>query len=517
MMEVIILKFKKYKFFRLSIATVIMAVAACACSGLIPQFAIFAKTQFAPAVMRFLSGAAWSGAVIAGTILLITLIAGRWYCALLCPMGTLIDLIDLIPFFRKRAVKKNLSFLRIFIFAAVITLAVLGINWGFMLLDPYANFGEFSAAIAGRSFYAGTVTMAVFITLLALWKRRFFCTSICPVGTFLNFCSTRSKLKLHFTDRCVNCRQCEKSCPAGCIDVSTGTIDNGRCVRCLACFDECKVNALKFSSAVAQPAAAAAPEDNNSRRDFIKRGSAALGGAVAGGVLLKAGLEKFAVAEPFSLIAPPGAHSMARLRQKCISCQICIQHCPAQIIRPAKHGDGPVSLDLNGKFCQWDCSLCSQVCPAGAIMELTPEEKQLIQIALPAVSDHCVGCGICISACPAKAMKLDDSDKASPDTSRCAGCGKCAAECPHKAITMTPVSVQKQLTPEPEPTPTEKTASPAKPKINHKVCFSCGACAEVCPVKAITLDDTGTPRQIDHNKCVACSACVKTCPAKAIK
>ena len=517
-MEVDILKFKKYKFLRLGIAAVIMALAACACSGLVPQFAIIAQSQFAPAVMRFLSGAAWSGALVALLILLITRVAGRWYCALLCPMGTVIDLIDLIPFFRKRAVRRDLSFLRIFIFAIVITLAILGSNWGFMLLDPYANFGEISASIAGKSFHAGTIFMAAVIFILAIWKRRIFCTSICPVGTCLNLAASAVRLKLAFTDRCVNCKMCESSCPAGCIDVGKKTIDNARCVRCLECFDVCKVKALKFTCATMQQAVAQ-PETDNSRRNFIRRGSVALGGAVAGSVLLKAGVEKFAVAEPFSLIVPPGAESMARLRKKCISCLICVRNCPAQLIRPAKNGEGPVSLDFsNGKFCQWDCSLCSQVCPAGAIKELSPEEKQLTQIALPAVSDKCVGCGICVSACPAQAMKLDAGDKAAADSSRCAGCGKCAAECPHLAITMMPVSIQKRLSP--PPAAEERSSAPVekkKPEINHKVCFSCGACAEVCPVKAITLDDTGTPRQIDKAKCIACLACVKTCPAKAIK
>lgn len=438
------MKLKLRKSLRLFAATIISGVFAAVCGGFItlPHAEWITHSQFAPSVMRFLEGAALSGAVTAGIILLFSIFAGRWYCALLCPMGTAIDLIDLIPFFRKKAVRNDLATLRLFVFVIAVTLAVLGVNWGFMILDPYANFGEITVSITRKSFHAGTIVMGVILLFLALWKRRFFCTSICPVGTFLNLASTRSIIRLSFTDKCVNCKMCEKNCPAGCIDVAAKKVDNGRCVRCLECLDVCKFKGLSFSTAGVEQKA---PESDNSRREFIKKSSTVLGGAVAGGILLKAGLDEFAAAEPFSMIAPPGAGSMEEFRKRCISCLICVQNCPQQIITPGENGDGPVSLDLNGKFCKWDCHMCTQVCPTGALKDMTLKEKQHTRIAFPKVSEKCVTCGLCVAACPAKAIRFNDEDMAAPDPQRCIGCGKCAVECPHHAIVMMPILKQKTL------------------------------------------------------------------------
>ena len=44
-------------------------------------------------------------------------------------------------------------------------------------------------------------------------------------------------------------------------------------------------------------------------------------------------------------------------------------------------------------------------------------------------------------------------------------------------------------------------------------CVACGACADGCPVEAITVDDVAV---VDADTCVECGACVETCPVEAI-
>jgi ferredoxin len=51
------------------------------------------------------------------------------------------------------------------------------------------------------------------------------------------------------------------------------------------------------------------------------------------------------------------------------------------------------------------------------------------------------------------------------------------------------------------------------PKIVEAECVACGACADVCPHGAITVDDIAV---IDANKCVDCGACIDACPSSAI-
>jgi ferredoxin len=50
-------------------------------------------------------------------------------------------------------------------------------------------------------------------------------------------------------------------------------------------------------------------------------------------------------------------------------------------------------------------------------------------------------------------------------------------------------------------------------KIDEDACTGCGACAEVCPVDAISVDDVA---KVDAETCTECGACVDECPVEAI-
>ncbi|MBO4552558.1 MAG: 4Fe-4S binding protein [Candidatus Methanomethylophilaceae archaeon] len=52
------------------------------------------------------------------------------------------------------------------------------------------------------------------------------------------------------------------------------------------------------------------------------------------------------------------------------------------------------------------------------------------------------------------------------------------------------------------------------PTVKASECVGCGACADVCPQNAITVDDVAV---IDSGKCVECGACVDECPSSAIE
>ncbi|MBS1305869.1 MAG: DUF362 domain-containing protein [Coriobacteriales bacterium] len=53
----------------------------------------------------------------------------------------------------------------------------------------------------------------------------------------------------------------------------------------------------------------------------------------------------------------------------------------------------------------------------------------------------------------------------------------------------------------------------------HKItdeCVACGACADTCPVGAISLGDAGI-YVVDPETCVDCGACEDVCPTGAVK
>lgn len=51
-------------------------------------------------------------------------------------------------------------------------------------------------------------------------------------------------------------------------------------------------------------------------------------------------------------------------------------------------------------------------------------------------------------------------------------------------------------------------------KVNAEVCTGCGACVEICPVEAISLE--AGKAKVDEDKCVECGVCVGECPTNAI-
>ena len=232
-----------------------------------------AKIQFLPAVMALNVG------VIVALVLL-TLIFGRIYCSVICPLGVLQDV--LARFQRKRnkySYSHEVRWLRYPILVVFVLAFVAGIGSLFQLLAPYSAYGRIAtmifqpiwalgnnvlAFLAERAdsyaFYSVDVWMKslpVFIiavvTLVVLfvlaWRGgRTYCNSICPVGTILSFFARFSFLKIHFdTDKCKNCSMCSKNCKAACIDYKTHTVDYSRCVVCGNCIDSCKFSALKYS------------------------------------------------------------------------------------------------------------------------------------------------------------------------------------------------------------------------------------------------------------------------------
>ena len=49
------------------------------------------------------------------------------------------------------------------------------------------------------------------------------------------------------------------------------------------------------------------------------------------------------------------------------------------------------------------------------------------------ISDNCRGCGVCVPACPAKAIKMENG-VAEIDNDSCMVCGLCITSCPFNLI-----------------------------------------------------------------------------------
>ena len=440
-----------------------------------------AKIQFLPAVLALNLG-------VIAALVIITLLLGRVYCSVVCPLGIMQDI---FAYFGKKSKKYRYTYspakniLRAIMLAVMVVSIVAGIGVVVALLAPYSAYGRIAqsmlqpmwvwcnnilASVSERmdsyTFYSvdtwlrGGITLAVAaITLVVLailaWRNgRTYCNTICPVGTVLGFLSKFSLLRpVIDTSKCNACGLCARSCKAACIDSKEHKIDYSRCVACMDCIDTCRHGAISYT--LRGKAAGHTAKDSGvdtSRRNFIVTATA-LGTAAAlhaqektvdGGLAAITDKKK---PERRTPIVPPGSQSIKNLTSHCTACQLCVASCPNGVLRPSTDPERlmqPESSYERG-YCRPECTECSNVCPAGAILPISREEKSSVQIGHAVwVKANCVPltdgveCGNCARHCPAGAIQMVASDPENENSvkipvvneARCIGCGACENLCP---------------------------------------------------------------------------------------
>ena len=406
-------------------------------------------------------------------LLALSLVLGRSFCGWICPLGTLMDLVQPLAFWHKKSIanlkrvngRRN-SRLRYLILAAALGGALLSIKL-LGLVDPLVIFTR--AAIAGiadllgsrQAFERGGLTYfsLLFIAILVLefWQPRFWCRHLCPQGALLSLVSRFSLLNRRVSAACSNCSLCRQACPMDAIPQDEHDTDYSDCTLCLDCESACPVRGINFgfgglALAVWKPSGQPAPSGKINRRqgDYIAAASVlpgqgisrrqflqGLGAAAAGlAVMPITHLEK----RP-SPLRPPGALPEPDFLNICIACQECIRVCPthglqAAFLQTGLSGIGmPVLVPrLGGCSLGVSCSqLCQQVCPVDAIL---PVNQQQLKIGTALVDhsaclawDQGVKCLVCVEACQYHAA-VPFQGRVTIDINKCVGCGFCESGCP---------------------------------------------------------------------------------------
>jgi ferredoxin len=435
-----------------------------------------AKIQFLPAVLSMSFG-------IIALLIIAALIFGRLYCSVVCPLGIMQDFFSWIGGKVKKnrfSYAKEIKWLRYGFLVVFIIMMIIGLAPVTTLFAPYSAYGRIVNSLfkplydllnnwlAGldaandrynftevqiwmRSVTTFVVAIATLVILgvLAAWKGRFYCNSICPVGTTLSFFSRFSLLRIRFDkDKCKSCGMCEKNCKAQAIDFKKGTVDYSRCVVCGDCLAKCKFDALHYTTKKTK--AEPKPVDTE-RRAFLV--SAAVAGATAamaqnqmkvdGGLAV---IEDKKVPKRNRLITPPGSISIRHLERNCTACQLCVSSCPNNVLRPSTdlmHFMQPV-MSFERGYCRPECTRCSEVCPSGAIKPIKREEKTMQHVGHAVwIKENCVAsekgisCGNCARHCPTGAIQMVDYEGPNGtvqvpvvDENKCIGCGACEHLCP---------------------------------------------------------------------------------------
>lgn len=452
-----------------------------------------AKVQFLPALL-----ALNAGVVVA--LVLLTLLVGRVYCSVICPLGVMQDIVSWISGRRKKkryrfSYSPEKKWLRYGIFGLFVIALVAGIGSFVALLAPYSSYGRiasnlfapiyrwgnnllayFAERADSYAFYETEVWMkslptfviavTTFIVLAVLaWRNgRTYCNTICPVGTVLGFFSRFSLFRITIDEsKCNRCGLCSRKCKAACIDGKEHRIDYSRCVACMDCIDTCNHGAIGFrmrtKASEKHTGKDAKRQAESGQIDTARRSFLSATAVLAATSVMKAQEKKvdggLAVIEDKKIpvratpIVPPGAWSARHFAQHCTACQLCVSACPNNVLRPSTDLQKLMQPEMSYErgYCRPECTRCSDVCPAGAIRPIAIEEKSSTRIGHAVwIRKNCI--------------PLTDGVE----------CGNCARHCPSGAILMIPSD-------------SEDVNSVRIPVVNAERCIGCGACENLCPAR----------------------------------
>lgn len=139
--------------------------------------------------------------------LVFTLLFGRTFCAAVCPLGVVQDLVIVRPM----SLPLWLSTLLGVVPAIYLGIALLLVASGGMFLvcqyDPFVGFYRLSGP-------ASMLTAGIVLLLIGMFVARPYCRFLCPYGVLLNLASRLSRRHVTITpDDCIDCRLCQASCP----------------------------------------------------------------------------------------------------------------------------------------------------------------------------------------------------------------------------------------------------------------------------------------------------------------
>ena len=497
-------------------------------------FGWLASIQFWPALLALHVG-------VLALLVALTLVFGRIYCSVICPLGVMQDVISRLHGMRKKnrfTYSKEKRWLRYGVLAVFVASAVAGVNAVVSLLAPYSSYGRIAGSLMKPVYEAGNNVLAavaehfnsyafysvdvwmkslptlvvasltlVVIAVLAWRGGRTYCNTICPVGTILSFLARFSWLKVRIDgSKCVNCGLCTKNCKASAIDFKNHRIDYSRCVVCGDCIDKCRKGAISLSSRRAdKQTSRRADKQTSGQADELTSGQADK--LTSGQVNKQTGKQ----ANNANLLVNSSAGGLSAVNSLSVDTGrrsfllgLAVASTAAALAQEEKKVDGGLA------------AIEDKVAPE-RLTPITPPGS----LSAQHFARHCTACQLCVSNCPNGVLRpsTDLSTFMQPTMSYERGycrpeCTRCGDVCPTGAIN--PI------------TRADKSAM----QIGHAVWIKkncvpltdgveCGNCARHCPTGAITMVPVDPKDErslkipaVNEARCIGCGACENLCPAR---
>ena len=432
----------------------------------------------------------------------VTLVFGRAFCGWVCPLGTLLDWLGpIVRIFKrdKAGGSRRWRPIRYWILIVALLGAVLGLplvgyvdpfsllqqgltfavdpalrwgadeSFGWLYFNASESVTNVSEPVYGflkqhilaveRTAYVGAGVAAGVLAAILLLERaqqRFWCRNLCPLGALLGWIARLAPFGRRPAKACAGCQECAHTCRMDAFDAEH-RLEPQACTVCMDCVDSCPHQIAQFlwwlpGKRKGQPKASDRAGLEVSRRGFV---AACATGAALPGAYAAARVAGLAPAK-VKLLRPPGAVAEKDFLDLCVRCGACMKVCITNGLQPVIFEAGvagvfsPKLVPRTG-YCEYNCKLCGEVCPTGAIrpLDLAAKQKAVIgravfdeSLCLPyAEGEPCI---VCEEHCPVpeKAIKLDEmpmvDDDGRPwilqkprvDEDLCIGCGICEKVCP---------------------------------------------------------------------------------------
>lgn len=225
--------------------------ALCPFGGFETLITFFMTGNLVPRIMI-------SSLILALGVLLTVIIFRRGFCGVICPFGTINELLGKITK-RKINISENVdSKLRwikyIILIAILIGTAITG-TLVFRQYDPFVTFFHFGKGLLWEynaeeaALYTISGTILIIILAMAIFIERAWCRYLCPLGAITAIFSKIGFTKITRDKKtCIDCKICDKNCPMK-VDVSTvDEVTSAECIDCTLCVNSCPKKSLEIKT-----------------------------------------------------------------------------------------------------------------------------------------------------------------------------------------------------------------------------------------------------------------------------